>query len=220
MTAPIAVDPNAVHQQLIEATQENLHLRERIRVLEQETRTDSLTGLPNRRAGQEAMDAARARCARHGIHWSCLLMDLDHFKEVNDLGGHDNGDRVLTELPSVFLVAGVRRTDVLCRWGGEEFLLVTETSCHGTRQLAERIRRLTPQMISRMPQGTAGQTLSIGIACTSCPEVPGEALLKAADRALYRAKSIGRNSVVVASEAELIDCLDFETQMRVIGGRH
>ena len=104
-------------------------------------RTDHLTGLLNRRAGQELVDRETARCrrSRHGLGF--VLLDIDHFKQINDSAGHAGGDQVLQQLGAL-LRERIRGTDIALRWGGEEFLIVLpDTDEGGARVLAEALRR-------------------------------------------------------------------------------
>jgi diguanylate cyclase (GGDEF)-like protein len=161
--------------------------------------TDVLTGLANRRHGSDtlARELARAERYRHGF---CVaLVDIDHFKRVNDTLGHSVGDRVLAHVARVLRQA-VRKSDLVARWGGEEFLLLlTSTPTGGARFAAERIRAAVAA--SPFIDGDGNKleiTISIGVAM--CQGQNADALIDAADRALYRAKSAGRNRVEVATD--------------------
>lgn len=163
-------------------------------------RTDDLTGIANRRHLGERLRDERGRAARYGRPLSLALVDVDHFKKVNDAYGHDAGDAVLREVART--VAGaMREPDLLGRWGGEELLaILPETDGAGARALGERLRAAVEAL--RVDHGGTphGVTVSVGVATwtPSAPgaETPGEdALLKRADEALYRAKAAGRNRV-------------------------
>jgi diguanylate cyclase (GGDEF)-like protein len=159
--------------------------------LERLASADPLTGLANRRGGEKDIAAEISRARRQNTALSCVLLDIDHFKEVNDTFGHQAGDYVLREI-SALLRRTVRAYDILVRWGGEEFLLVLP----GVEQaqalkLAERIR----QAIENMPlAGIGGITASVGVAALG-NDYSFEAMFASADRRLYSAKASGRNTV-------------------------
>jgi two-component system, cell cycle response regulator len=165
-------------------------------ILEKLALTDALTGLANRRAFLEALEAELARVDRHGRPASLLFADLDHFKRVNDAHGHAVGDEVLAGFSQV-LRQGCRRGDLAARIGGEEFgVLLPMTGRLPAALVAERIRRAT----EARPLGRSAPvplTVSIGVASTEDSPGPLEAveLLRRADAALYRAKGEGRNRV-------------------------
>lgn len=161
------------------------------------SRTDALTGIHNRRSILELLDKEIARTRRHGPPLAVVILDLDHFKSVNDTRGHPTGDRVLQHTAAV-LQRTVRQCDAIGRYGGEEFLLLLpDTSLEGAQVLAERCReRLAAEIIA----DDQGQPFSIsgsfGLACNEhCYELAAGVLIKAADDALYRAKHGGRNRV-------------------------
>ena len=163
--------------------------------------TDSLTGLHNRRYMTGQLKALAARAAQGGEPVAVLLMDIDHFKSVNDGYGHDVGDLVLQEF-AARLATNVRAVDLPCRYGGEEFAVVMpETSLEDAKRIAERIRLHVAGSPFRI--GEAGDqltvTISIGVAATNGLADSPDALLKRADSGLYEAKSGGRNRVVTAA---------------------
>ena len=171
------------------------------RLTEQATR-DPLTGLYNRRYLNDSLQRELDRCARDGQPLSLLLVDLDHFKQINDRHGHGAGDEVLRQI-SALLLRHMRSSDICCRYGGEEFLLVLPgVDQQAALERAELCRRqVAGQQASARP-GEAGLpfavTLSIGVACSpDARQLPAE-LIERADRALYRAKAEGRNRVCVA----------------------
>jgi diguanylate cyclase (GGDEF)-like protein len=166
--------------------------------LERLARTDPLTGLANRRRFMEALEQEVERLERYGRPLSLVALDLDHFKSVNDAHGHAAGDDVLREA-SQALRSVCRDVDLAARMGGEEFsLLLPETDVAGARIVAERVRERIAGAAHRSPAGQAFRvTASLGVA-TAWPGASGEALLQAADEALYRAKDAGRNLVVLA----------------------
>lgn len=156
--------------------------------------TDPLIQIANRRELDETLAREIKRAARYHQPLSVILFDLDHFKRVNDTYGHEAGDQVLIETARV--VRGrLRLSDVLGRWGGEEFLIVApQTNCVRAREVAERLR----QALAHYPREGVGQiTASFGVAEYRSPESL-EAWLKRADAALYAAKQDGRNRVVTA----------------------
>jgi two-component system cell cycle response regulator len=159
---------------------------------------DQLTGLFNRRylAAQLGPLALRAACGGDPV--SVLLIDLDHFKRINDAHGHDAGDLVLREFARR-LLANVRPCDFACRMGGEEFAVVMPNTTGDLACLAaERIRRQVAGAPVRVSGAGAplGMTVSIGVATTEGRDESAESLLKRADQALYEAKRAGRNRVV------------------------
>ncbi|RMG10783.1 MAG: diguanylate cyclase [Deltaproteobacteria bacterium] len=160
--------------------------------------TDGLTGLNNHRRFQELFETHLAAARRYGREVSLLLMDVDHFKSVNDTYGHPVGDKVLKGVAKV-LAAQARDTDVVARYGGEEFAVVLpETGQEGAVVIANRIREEIARQVFSTELGPLKVTLSIGVA--TCP-VHGDqkqALVDRADQALYEAKRGGRNRVVVA----------------------
>ena len=158
---------------------------------------DELTALPNRRAMQDLMELERRRNLRNGRPLLLAQLDIDHFKRVNDTHGHATGDRALQAFAGI-VRASVRDTDVLARWGGEEFvLLLSDTQMDDARDLLERVRQAVAAMEIPHAAGVLRMTVSAGLAL----HLPGdmvEQTLERADQALYTAKSLGRNRVVVA----------------------
>jgi diguanylate cyclase (GGDEF)-like protein len=164
------------------------------RRLEQDALTDVLTGLPNRRylIDRLAHDWAAAR--RGGTPLACMVVDIDHFKAVNDTYGHDVGDEVLRSVATV-LQRHVRGTDVVCRFGGEEFVVITATDFDSALQFAERLRQAIEEEMPRPLPFDRPLTVSIGVDVRSAHTRSPEALLKAADEGLFLAKRNGRNCV-------------------------
>ncbi len=160
--------------------------------------TDQLTGLHNRRYMAGQLEALVARAVRDGEPVAALMLDIDHFKKINDSFGHDAGDEVLREF-AVRLASNVRAIDLPCRHGGEEFVVVMpETSLADAERIAERIRLHVAGAPFRISHGreVLTVTISIGVAATNGPHDTPEALLKRADEALYEAKETGRNRVI------------------------
>ena len=170
-------------------------LREQLR---NQALRDGLTGLYNRRFLEEMLDRSTQEAERRGVPMSAIMIDLDHFKRLNDQYGHSTGDAVLREVARV-IMASLRVTDVACRYGGEEMLvLLPDCPLEEAVRTAERLR-LQIESLSNVANGQS-VTASFGVACT--PETtarPGE-LVAVADAALYQAKRLGRNRVEVAAK--------------------
>jgi len=160
--------------------------------------TDTLTGLHNRRYMTSQAGALVKRAVLGGEPISALLVDIDHFKRINDTFGHDVGDEVLREF-AVRLATNVRAIDLACRYGGEEFVVIMpDTQLKDALRIAERLRLHVSGSPFRV-SGLAEQlsvTISVGVACTLGANDTQEALLKRADAAVYEAKAHGRNQVV------------------------
>jgi diguanylate cyclase (GGDEF)-like protein len=165
------------------------------------SRSDGLTGLLNRRAIEEALDAQMQRSHRSSETFTLMMLDLDHFKAINDRHGHAVGDLALKHTAAI-LRAELREVDRLGRYGGEEFLFLLPglplAQAHG---VAERLRQ---QLVAKpLQQGGASVTLSvsIGVAESAGADADPRSVLRRADAALYRAKAGGRNRVVADAEA-------------------
>jgi diguanylate cyclase (GGDEF)-like protein len=160
--------------------------------------TDSLTGLYNRRRFQESMEKEFHRCHRYKIPLSCLLIDIDHFKLVNDTYGHQTGDAVLSEIGTILLKT-FREIDTVSRYGGEEFsALLPETDRKAAIQAAGRLVARVAGHPFTGRETALTVTVSVGVA--GIPDdsiVEADQLLQAADFALYRAKEGGRNRIEV-----------------------
>jgi two-component system cell cycle response regulator len=164
--------------------------------------TDPLTGLLNRRAFTDAMEREMSRARRYGFPLCVLLLDVDHFKKVNDTRGHEGGDMVLKAVAKTILRLA-RKSDVVGRWGGEEFVVgLPQAAAAGARIAAERLRRAIAE--SPFPLKEEGHplrvTASIGVAHAVEGE-PLEAMIARADGAMYLAKSRGRNRVETEESA-------------------
>jgi two-component system cell cycle response regulator len=177
-------------------------LRQRNEDLDRISRTDALTGLRNRRHVEEYLAKLTSLARRNHEPIAVLVIDIDHFKSVNDELGHDAGDAVLREVASR-MQDSVRLEDMVGRWGGEEFLVVLpNTADHGAAELAERLRQVVADTPYRLPDGDAVQvTISVGCS-TSLIDDAGR-LVRSADAAMYEAKQTGRNRVVVAASDDL-----------------
>jgi diguanylate cyclase (GGDEF)-like protein len=159
---------------------------------------DQLTGLWNRRNFDQRMDGSIAHALRHGDTFSLLLIDIDHFKNVNDYYGHLAGDGVLKRFGEV-LTERLRQNDVAARWGGEEFVILADgATLENTRVMAEQVRE---SIAATTFSPVARVTVSIGIAEYQ-PGETGDDLLKRADKALYAAKRNGRNRVICEVDPE------------------
>ncbi|MEM1032185.1 MAG: diguanylate cyclase [Myxococcota bacterium] len=160
---------------------------------------DALTGIPNRRAFMEEARAAFAHHERYASQLSLVLIDIDHFKGINDRHGHAVGDAVLKHVAGVLEGALRRPTDVLGRIGGEEFaVLLRDTDYAGATVLAERVRRRLESSSLCLDEGTVVQaTCSLGVAAANTADDSVEKTIARADAALYRAKAGGRNRWVV-----------------------
>jgi len=164
-----------------------------VRKLETMATTDGLTGLFNKRAMLDSAAQKIAAAARFGRPLSVLMTDIDHFKKVNDTHGHDIGDVVIRGLADI-LKRQKRTTDIVARFGGEEFVALCEqTDEKGAMLLAERIREELAKTTFRTPQGMLQVTCSIGIATFPEAGRDWDTLFKAADEALYVSKRSGRN---------------------------
>jgi two-component system cell cycle response regulator len=160
--------------------------------------TDQLTGLHNRRYMTGQLGALVARAAKGGDPVGALLIDIDHFKKINDSFGHDIGDEVLREF-AVRLASNVRAIDLPCRYGGEEFVVIMpDTTLESAHRIAERIRLHVAGSPFRVMGGKEllTVTISIGVAATLGAEDTPALLLKRADEAVYEAKASGRNKVI------------------------
>ncbi len=174
----------------------NLKLRETLRSL---SVRDPLTGLFNRRFMEETLELELKRMERHLASLCVVVLDVDHFKKFNDTFGHDAGDALLREL-AIRLQQSVRTSDVVCRFGGEEFVLILpgtplETALERMDQLRTNVSQIA---LSYAGQLLGKVTVSIGVACYPDHGATADALIAAADAALYQAKTQGRDCIRVA----------------------
>uniref|UniRef100_A0A372ILE7 diguanylate cyclase n=2 Tax=Paracidobacterium acidisoli TaxID=2303751 RepID=A0A372ILE7_9BACT len=175
----------------------SLNLRSR---LENQSIRDGLTGMFNRRFMEIALERELRRADRHQKSTAIMMLDVDHFKQFNDTFGHEAGDMVLREVAET-MHKFVRSDDTVCRYGGEEFVIILpEASVDTVHERAEVLRRLVGDTTLRYRGQALRQiTISIGIALYPYHADSMEMLLRAADRALYEAKHKGRNRVILAS---------------------
>jgi len=172
---------------LADITEQELYKHE----LEERTVTDPLTGIKNRRFYESRIQYEIARASRYEEPLSVIIFDIDHFKQVNDVRGHDVGDKVLIEYTAL-ISSMLRETDVLCRIGGEEFIIIaSHTTAIDAYKLAEKIRKAVEQakLILHI-------TMSFGVTQHRNDE-DKDSMFKRADKALYEAKESGRNKVVI-----------------------
>ncbi len=175
----------------------------RLAELEHDAGHDPLTHLLNRRCLASRFNEEVSRAHRYNVELSVLMIDLDHFKVINDDYGHQTGDEILRSIGKT-ISTECRPSDITVRYGGDEILLIaTNTTLESARELAERLRRQVKEMT--LISGTGELitiTVSIGLASLLRAESP-EALLERADHALYRAKSLGRDRVCTHGETPL-----------------
>jgi diguanylate cyclase (GGDEF)-like protein len=191
-----AVMGGYVNRMRLKLADTNRELSSALERIEQLAIRDELTGGYNRRYMMDVLARERSRAERLREPFSICLLDIDHFKSVNDTLGHGGGDAVLHELPSVAR-QGLRGVDVFGRFGGEEFLLVLPgTDLEGARRVAERVRAaVEAAQFPGLPSGRR-VTVTLGVAERAAGE-DVKTLLKRADRALYAGKGAGRNRVEV-----------------------
>jgi len=193
-----------VWQTIVLSLQTAADLR-RIDQLESENITDPLTKVYNRRYLERRLDEEIARAKRYALDLSAMMIDIDHFKHVNDTYGHQAGDVTLCEVARL-IKEDIRDLDMAARYGGEEFLVIcTNTSIAGAALVAERLRHLLEGHPIEVTDGSGVKqslriSASLGVAGSNAKYDSREKLIRAADQALYRAKSEGRNRVMVAAE--------------------
>lgn len=165
-------------------------------VVKAQSAYDSLTNCLNRHTIECILKREYEKFVSNKIPFSLLLADIDYFKRINDTYGHNAGDSVLKAISMLFKQV-LRRSDVLCRWGGEEFLILLRgTLINDAVQIAERIRQSVESCIFQPFRGSGFVTISIG-GCGLPPEMDIDTLIKMADSALYAAKNDGRNRVYI-----------------------
>ena len=186
LQSEVESDRESVRRSAAELTMSN-------RRLEEAALLDPLTGIPNRRYAMERIQQEWAAAERGARPLACMIIDVDHFKSVNDNYGHDVGDLVLKRVADV-LKHTARAHDVVCRIGGEEFLMICpDSDAQAAAQCAERLRQAVGAMRVQVGKVTLQVTISLGVAAMG-PAMRGpEAMIKSADQAVYAAKQAGRN---------------------------
>ena len=197
-----------IEEELIARVEIHLRARQYIKQVEELNKRleylasrDGLTGLYNRRYLQEALDREFALAVRHHHDFSCLILDLDYFKKINDTCGHAFGDLVLEEFAALLRISS-RKTDICARYGGEEFvILLPNTSLASAAVFAEKIRAAAESHLYKDDQHSRQIFCSIGVASlkSHTPD-NGDRLVGMADKALYQAKEYGRNQVRLYAE--------------------
>ena len=196
VTSAVAVTlvMSVLYRALLEVVQE---LQAREAAAQHAALHDPLTGLPNRALLEDRLDHAITRCKRDGEKIALLMLDLDRFKSVNDTYGHQAGDAVLKQL-ALILKGEAREIDRVGRYGGEEFmLLLPGTALDSAVTFAERVRKEVEGHTFTFEGGSLNRTASFGVSAVPHPRIRDcEALVRAADDALYVAKETGRNRVI------------------------
>lgn len=156
---------------------------------------DALTQLPNRRQGMRFFESQLELCRRLNLPLGLCFLDIDHFKSINDTYGHLAGDRILQQVAGA-IAGAIRRSDMVCRWGGEEFIIVSPSAApKEMRLVAEKVRAVLQTIRADGPAAGLTVTASVGFACFPRHANQAGKLLEMADLALYRAKQAGRNRV-------------------------
>jgi diguanylate cyclase (GGDEF)-like protein len=181
----------------------DLELKKAMQELQEQAITDPLTGLHNLRSLRELLPRELLRARRRDSPLAVIMIDVDHFKRVNDSLGHEAGDEVLKELGALFKKS-IRGSDIACRYGGAEFAVVlADATSEGARRRAEDIRAAVKRVeLKHGGKPIGGLTVSLGVALAPYHADQTTTLLRKADEALYQAKSAGRDRVVV-SDADI-----------------
>jgi diguanylate cyclase (GGDEF)-like protein len=203
------VDPALFHAKLAVA-ERIINMQEKLKqsnqMLEKLAYYDDLTGVLNRRAGNASFMVEMERCIRKDQNMAIAMVDIDHFKRINDNYGHQAGDVVLRTFANL-LQKAVRPYDIVCRYGGEEFLLIMEIQGDKEAEiLFERIRERVSSTDIKYQGEIIKITASFGIyVITPSTELTLHELVTTADEALYQAKDAGRNKVIIRSDVRLLD---------------
>ena len=188
----LVVLTQSLEQKVAERTSELLQANQDLKQL---ALTDVLTGLPNRRHAMQQLALLWNETVEQGVALSCMMIDADYFKEVNDRYGHDAGDAVLCELARM-LQHSVRTDDIVCRLGGDEFLIICpHTDIQGGLIVANLVHQAVVKMRVALGRGEWIGSISVGIAAYSSEMKTHDDLMKLADEGVYAAKSAGKNCV-------------------------
>jgi diguanylate cyclase (GGDEF)-like protein len=195
---PLQLNPSSSKAKNMGAVVSHMNITDRIRLEQNLTKlaaTDPLTGLPNRRFFEDVASIELAQVLRFGKRASLLMMDIDKFKDINDTHGHAVGDEVLRNIASLSRKV-VREDDLFVRFGGEEFVcLMRGTDEQGAVAVAEKLRFAIENTPIGGGSATIAVTASFGVACITADDRSIDSVLARADKALYRAKTEGRNCV-------------------------
>ena len=193
----VVVEKSLLYQRLLELNEQLVSSRQQ---LEYQATHDSMTGLPNRAAILAQLDQAAARAARAGTAFGVLMLDIDHFKRINDCHGHLVGDATIRQVGKAF-AASARSGEAIGRYGGEEFLAILEVrDMQALHSAAERFRRAISEAPVGLAETSLPVTISVGGALSPRDgSVEVRHLIATADAALYAAKAAGRNRVVIGS---------------------
>jgi diguanylate cyclase (GGDEF)-like protein len=179
--------------------------------------TDALTGLVNRRQFDTRIASEMARAKRHKKELSLALFDIDNFKRINDHYGHPVGDRILNELGQL-IAQNIRESDIAARYGGEEFaLILPETRRLEAYELLERLRRMVEQHVFCLPDTPLSISVSIGLTQFEIYKHTSMEFIDEADKALYEAKHLGKNRVVISGMGKLKPSLLEQPQSKLTG---
>jgi diguanylate cyclase (GGDEF)-like protein len=194
---------------------QNALLHRRIRDL---AAVDDLTSILNRRFGFRRLKEEFSRAVRHGIPVSVMMVDVDRFKDFNDTFGHDAGDAVL-KMVATAIESTIRSGDVICRYGGEEFMVVAPgTGLMDCARIGERARRTVETTQVRWGEQNLSVTVSVGVATWPMARVSvSEELVSASDKALYAAKQAGRNQVAVLQGEQIMPALHLQEAFAAAG---
>ncbi len=182
---------------VMESRLRDIEFRAAVEDLNRLATRDELTGLLNRRALTQVLEQETSRCTRFQSGLAVLMIDIDHFKKVNDGYGHDIGDMVLAGVAQI-VQSGIRSIDFASRFGGEELCVVLpNTDLGGAQKLAESLRQAVEVAVFLNSSAPVSVTVSIGVASLDLAHADCQGMMKMADAALYLAKTNGRNRVVV-----------------------